>query len=99
MFSLAGVALRPSRLGSLIPFGCSLRAAWLVHAMQEKTTRAAREVGHARTWSLNQQLKARLGVTLHDCRDRLPGSFDWDGLRAACGTFEARTNGREEIRA
>lgn len=86
-------------LGSLVAYGCSLRAAWLVSVEGWKCDSATREVGHARSWSLNRQLLRRLGVTLSDCRNELPERFNWTLL---CRTFvevEARIRDRVEISA
>lgn len=89
----------PGAPRALIAFGCSLRAAWLVRFEGEKASSAAREVGHTRTWSLNQQLKKRLGVRLCDCRAQLPNGFDWDALCKTRLETEARTVEVVEINA
>lgn len=80
-------------LRSVIAFGCSLRAAWLVHMNGEKAMSAVLDSGHRSPWVLNKQLKRRCGVTLQDCRRCLPEPFDWDNLYAACAILEERTNG------
>ena len=72
---------------------------WLVHKAGEKCSSAARETGHARTWSLNRQLKRRLGVTLCDCREQLPDGFDWATLCDTYCDLDARTGELEEASA
>ena len=80
-------------LAGLIAYGCSLRAAWLVHARGEKCSSATRDAGHTRPWSLNRQLLRRLGVRLCDCRGRLPEGFDWNRL---CRTYLELEGGMRE---
>jgi hypothetical protein len=86
-------------LRSLVPFGCSLRAAWLVHTRGEKSDSATHDVGHVRSWSLNCQLKKRFGVTLCDCRHELPACFDWDRLFEVYAELDLRANNTMEARA
>ncbi|ODS52293.1 MAG: hypothetical protein ABS36_16985 [Acidobacteria bacterium SCN 69-37] len=82
-------------LKSLIPFACGLRAAWLVNVEHEKGLSAAIAAGQTNPSNVNRQLKRRLGITLRDCRDRLPQGFDWNRLRVACIDLETRRHRAE----